>query len=201
MKFKDACSLERSYDKPRQHIKKQRQHLADKGPSSQSYVFSSSHIHMWVLDHKEGWMPKNWCFWIVVLEKTLESPLDSKEIKLVNPKGNQLWIFIGRIDAEAPVLWPLDAKARPIGKDLDAGKDWRQQDKGWQRMKLLDSITDSMDINLGKLWETVKERKAWCAAVQGWQKVIYDLATEQQSSLVFSVLNSMTQRPCFQVFF
>ena len=89
-----------SYDKPRQHIKKQRHHFANKGPSSQSYVFSSSHVLMWELEHKEGWTLKNWCFWTVVLEKTLESPLDSKEIKLVNPKRNQPWIFIGRTHAE-----------------------------------------------------------------------------------------------------
>ena len=104
----------KSYDKPRQHFKKQRHHFADKGPSSQSYGFSSSRIWMWKLDNKEGWALKNWCFRTVVLEKTLESPLDSKEIKLVNPKGNQPWIFIGRTDAEAeaPILWPPDAKSQ-----------------------------------------------------------------------------------------
>ena len=103
-----------------------------KGPYSQSYGFSSSHVWMWGLDHKECWAPKNWCFRIVVLEKTLESPLDSKEIKPVNPKGNQPWIFIGRIDAEAeaPVFWSPDAKSRLIGKDPDAGKDWRKEEKG-----------------------------------------------------------------------
>ena len=97
------------------------------GPSSQSYGFSSSHVWMWELDCKEGWAPKNWCFWTVVLEKTLESPLNCKEIKLVNHKGNQSWIFIGRTDAEAeiPTLWPPDAKNWLIGKDPDAGKDWR----------------------------------------------------------------------------
>ena len=95
-----------SYDKPRQHIKKQRHHFANKGPYSQSYSLSSSHVQMWELDHKEGWVPKNWCFWVVVLEKTLESPLNSKEIKPVNSKGNKPWIFIGRTDAEAeaPIL-------------------------------------------------------------------------------------------------
>ena len=91
----------KSYDKHRQYIKKQRHHFADKGLSSQSYGFSSNHVQMWELDHKEGWVQKNWCFQTVVLEKTLESPLDSKEIKPVNPKGNQPWIFIGRTDAEA----------------------------------------------------------------------------------------------------
>ena len=94
---------------------------------SQSYIFSSSHVRMWELDHKEGWAPKNWCFRTVVLEKTLESPLDSKEIKPVHPKEDQSWIFVGRTDAEAeaPTLWPPDAKSRLIGKDPNVGKDWR----------------------------------------------------------------------------
>ena len=100
MKLRDACSLEESYDQPRQHIKKQKHYFANKGPSSQSCGFSNSHICMWELDHKEGWGQKNLCFWTVVLEKTLESPLDCKEIKPVNPKGNQPWIFIARTDAE-----------------------------------------------------------------------------------------------------
>ena len=103
--------------------------MDDKGPDSQSYGFASSHVWMWELDLKEGWAPKNWCFQTVVLEKTLESPLDSKEIKSVNPKGNQPWIFIGRTDAEAPILWPPDSKSRLIGKDPDAKKDWGQEEK------------------------------------------------------------------------
>ena len=100
----------------------------------QSFGFSSSHVQMWELDHKESWMLKNWCFWIVVLEKTLESPLDCKEIQPVHPRGNQSWIFTGRTDAEAPILWPSDVKNWLIGKDPDAGKDWRQEEKrmvGW----------------------------------------------------------------------
>ena len=122
----------KSYDQPRQHIKKQRHYFINKGPSSQSYGFSSSHEWMWDLDYKESWVPKNWCFWTAVLEKTLESPSDCKEIKLVNPKGNQSWIFIGRTDAEAetPILWTPDVKNWLIGKDPDAGKDWRQKEKG-----------------------------------------------------------------------
>ena len=122
----------KSYEQPRQRIKKQRHYFADKGPSSQSYGFSSGHVWMWELDCEKSWAPKNWCFWTVVLEKTLESPLDCKEIKPVNPKGNQSWIFIGRTDAEAeaPVLWPPDAKNWLIGKDPGAGKDWRQEEKG-----------------------------------------------------------------------
>ena len=132
MKLKDACSLEKSYDKHIQHIKKQRHHFVDKGPSSQSYGFSSSHVWIWELDYKESWAPKNWCFWTVVLEKTLESPLDCKEIQPVHPKGNQSQIFIGRTDAEAevPILWPPDVKNWLSGKDPDAGKDWRQEEKG-----------------------------------------------------------------------
>ena len=126
MKLKDAW-----YDQPTQHIKKQRHHFANKGLYSQSYGFSSSHVWVWKLNHKEGWVPKSWFFWIVVLEKTLESPLESKEIKPVNPKGSQSWILIGRTDAEAeaPTLWPPDAKSRLIGKDPDAGKDRRQKEK------------------------------------------------------------------------
>ena len=132
MKLKDACSWRKSYDQPRQCIKKQRHHFANKGRSSQSYCFSSSHVWMWGLDHKEGWEPKNRCFWTVVLEKTLESPLDSKEIQPVSPKGNKFWIVIGRIDteAEALILWPPDVKSWLIRKDPDAGKDWRQEEKG-----------------------------------------------------------------------
>ena len=121
---------------------KQRNHFADKGLYSQSYGFSSNHVWLWELDHKEGWALKNCCFWIVVLEKTLESPLDSMEIKSVNPKENQPWIFIGGTDAEAPILWPPDAKCRLTGKDPDAGKDWWQKEKrvtedemvGWHRL-------------------------------------------------------------------
>ena len=111
----------------RQHIKKQRHYFTNKGPSSQSYGFSSSHVWMWEFDYKESWALKNWCFWTVVLEKTLESPLDSREMQPVHPEGNQSWIFIRRTDAEAetPVLWPPDVKNWLTGKDHDAGKDWR----------------------------------------------------------------------------
>ena len=130
--WKTLAPWKKSYDQPRWHIKKQRHYFANKGPSSQSYCFSSSHVWMWELDYKESWVPKNWCSWTVVLEKTLENPLDCKEIQPVHPKGDQSWVFFGRTDAEAetPILWPSDAKSWLIGKDLDAGKDWRLEEKG-----------------------------------------------------------------------
>ena len=111
------------------NIKEQRHYFANKGPSSHSYGFSSSHVCMWELDYKESWALKNWCFWTMELEKTLESPLDCKEIQPAHPKGNQSWIFVGRTDAEAetPILWPPDVKSWLTGKDTDAGKDWRQE--------------------------------------------------------------------------
>ena len=119
-----------SYDQPRHHIKKQRHYFAKKGPSSRGYGFSSSHAWMWELDYKESWVPKNLCFWTVVLEKTLESPLDCKKIQPVHTKGDQSWVFIGRTDAEAetPILWPPDVKNWLIGKNLYAGKDWDWED-------------------------------------------------------------------------
>ena len=122
----------KSYEKPRQHTKKQRHYFANKGPSSQSYGFSSSYVQIWELDHKESWVLKNWCFWTVVLEKTLESPLDCKEIQPVHPKGDQSWVFTGRTDGEAetPTLWPPDEMSWLTGKDRDAGKDWGQDEKG-----------------------------------------------------------------------
>ena len=122
----------KSYDQPRQHIQKQRHYFTNKGPSNQSYRLSSSYVRMWELDYKESWALKNWCFWTVVLEKTLENPLDWKEIKPVHPKGNQSLIFTGDTDpeAEAPILWPPDVKNWLIRKDPDAGKDWWQEEKG-----------------------------------------------------------------------
>ena len=122
----------KSYGQRRQHIKKQRHYFADTGPSSQSYGFSSSHVWLWELGHKESWLPKNWCFWTVVLEKTLVSPLDCKEIQPVNHRGNQSWIFIERTDAEAEasIFSPSDVKNWLIWKDPDAEKDWRQEGKG-----------------------------------------------------------------------
>ena len=124
--------LGRSYDQPRQHIQKQRYYFANKDPPSQGYGFSSGHVWMWEFNYKESWAPKNWCFWAVVLEKTLEGPLDCKEIQPVHPKGDQSWVFIGRTDfeAETPILWLPDAKSWLIWKNPDTVKDWKREKKG-----------------------------------------------------------------------
>ena len=169
-----------SYDQPRQHIKKQRHYFVNKGLSGQGYGFSSGHIWMWELDCEESWVPKNWCFWAVVLETTLESPLDSKEIQPVHPQGNQSWVFIGRTDAEAEtlVLWPPHVKGWLIGKDPDAGRDWGPERRGRQRMRWLDGITAWWAwvwVNSGSWWWT---GRPGVLQFMGLQIVGHDWATE-----------------------
>ena len=154
--------------KPRQHIKKQRYYFADKSLYSQRYGFSSSHVWIWKLDYKERWAAKNWCFWTVVLEKTLESSLDSKVINPVSLKGDQPWMFTGSTDAETEVstLWPPDGKSQLIRKDPDAGEDWRQE-KGTTEDKMVGWHHQLNGYEFEQLQEMVKDREAWHAAVHG----------------------------------
>ena len=166
------------YKQPRQRIKKQKHYFVNKGLSSKGYGFSSSHVWMWELDYKESWTLKNWCFWMVVLEKTLESPLNSKEINPVNPKGNQSWLFIGKTDVETetPILWPLAAKSWLIWKDPDAGKDWSQEEKGMTEDKMVRWHHQFNGHSLSQLWELVMDREAFGSMVS--QRVGHDWATE-----------------------
>ena len=177
-------------------VLRSRDRFADKGPSSQSYGFSSSHVWMWELDHEEGWVPMNWYFWIVVLEKALESPLDCKEIKAVHPKGNKSWIFIGRTDAEAeaPILWPPDGKNRPIGKDPDAGKDERQEEKGTIEDEMVGWHHLLMEMSVSKLQEIEKNREVWRAADHGVAKSWTWLSNWTVTKLKY---HEMTNEVCY----
>ena len=173
-------------DRPGQWIinKKERHHFANKGPCSQSYGFSSSHVQIWELDHKEGWAPKNWHFQTVVLEKTLKSPLDCKEIKPINPKGNQPWIFIGRTDAEAkaPTLWLPDVKSWLIGKDPDVGKDWGREKKGMREDEMVGWHHWLNGHDLSKLQDSKGQGGLVCCGPWGRRESDTTRVIEQQNN-------------------
>ena len=190
MRLKDA-SWKKSYD---QQHKKQRYYFANKGPYSQSFDFSSSPVWMWELDHKESWVPKNWCFWTVVLEKTLESPLDSKDIQPVHPKGDQSWVFIGKtnVEAETPILWPPDAKSWLTWQDLDAGKDSGQEEKGMTEDKIVG-------------WHHRREFRWWTGRpctlrFMGLQRVGHDWATELNWKLLLRCWKKSIENKCSWLF-
>ena len=175
------ASWKKSYDKPSQCIKKQRHHFANKGPSSQSYGFSSGHVWIWELDHKEDTAAKTWCFQTVVLEKTLESPFDCQEIKPVNPKGNLFWIFIGRTDAQLQYFGYLMQRTNSLENTLMLAKIEGRMRKGWQRMRWLDGITDLMGMRFEQTqWDNAGQGSLGVLQFMRSQRVRHDLVSEQQ---------------------
>ena len=189
MKLKDTPWKE-SYDQPRQHIKKQKHYFVNKGTSRQGYGFSNGHVWMWELDYKESWAPKNWCFWTVVLETNLESPLDCKEIQPVHPKWDQSWVFIGRTDVEAetPIFWPPDVKSWLIWKDPDAGKYLGQEEKGTTEDEMVGWHHRLNGHELDKLRELWWTGRPGVLQSMGLQRVRCDWVTEWTAAASFLVL-------------
>ena len=193
-----------SYVQPRQHIQKQRHYFAKKRLASQGYGFSCGHVWMWELDCEEGWVPKNWCFWTVVLEKTLESPLDCQEIQSVHSEGDQPWDFFGRNDAKAetPGLWPPHAKSWLIGEDCDAGRDWGQEEKGTPEDEMAGWHHWVDRHESEELRKLVMNREPGMLQFMGSQRVGHDWATELnwlKFGLIFSIKQYCTESPCLSL--